>query len=113
MTDGTSIDKDDDVILGFLDQTDDLVDDELLGIRVVGGRKAGEGGVEALRRDLLVDQVGGEGHVDGACLGDTLGEKTIDLGGGVGNAHDAGLGNGELLRSFVVRVISKQGDKIR
>ena len=68
MSDSASIHQEDSIVVRGLDKPDNLVEYELLRIRVIGGRQTRQGDFEARARDFVVHQIGGKGEIRGSGL---------------------------------------------
>ena len=68
MPDAARVHEDDDVVVRSLDELDDLVQDELLGLRVVGWRLGTERRLEARGRNAHIRNVRGQHDVYWPCL---------------------------------------------
>lgn len=100
------VNEDDNVAVSRVDELGDFVNNEGFDLWIVGEGEGREWYFQALGGDLLVCDVGGEGKVDGARLGDALCEDTVDLrGSGVDNGEVGGR-TGELFSSEFVRVVT-------
>ena len=68
MADGAGINEDNGVVLRLLNEADDLIEHELLGLRVVLWGLRIQGRLETGGRDAFVREIGGESEVRGVGL---------------------------------------------